>query len=150
MNDHEQVAGWHVLIVDDHADSLEVAAITLGMAGVHVYTAHHGQEGLQVLAGITPTFILLDLSMPVMNGWEMLRRVRSDPRLASVPVIALTAHAMTGDAERALDAGFDHYFTKPFSPFTFLDDLLTAFQANPQLAARLRLAPPDPSSPADR
>lgn len=133
----EDVVNWQVLIVDDHLDSLEVAALTLEHNGAQVMTAENGEEGLTILETFRPTFILLDLSMPVLDGWGMLYRLRQDPELAHIPVIALTAHAMAGDRELVLDAGFDYYFSKPFSPFTFLDDLIEAFNTNEALAKRI-------------
>ena len=83
-----------------------------------------GLEGLKVLAHVTPTLILLDLSMPQMDGWEMIKRVRANPKTAHVPVIALTAHAMRGDKERVLAAGFDGYIPKPFLLDTFMCEIV--------------------------
>lgn len=114
---------WIVLIVDDKHDNVEVAAKVLSFNGAEVYTAMNGEEGLNVLQTIRPTFILLDLSMPIMTGWEMLKRVRENPETAYIPVIALTAHAMDGDAERVREAGFDGYIAKPFSIVTFLAEI---------------------------
>ena len=73
-----------------------------------------GEEGLLLLQTYQPTLILLDLSMPKMDGWEMLRHIRNRPETARTPVIALTAHAMEGDRERVLGAGFNGYIPKPF------------------------------------
>ncbi|NDJ33666.1 MAG: response regulator [Chloroflexi bacterium] len=115
-------ATWTVLIVEDEPDNLEIAETVLLFVDSTVYTAADGTEGLRQLETITPTFVLLDLSMPVMDGWEMLEQVRANPRLANLIVIALTAHAMDGDRERALQAGFDGYITKPFR----IDTLLAA------------------------
>ena len=105
---------WTVLIVDDEPDNLGVAQKVLNFNGAKVHIAANGLEGLQVLETITPTFILLDLSMPEMDGWEMLKQVRSLDKLANIPIIALTAHAMSGDKERILEGGFDGYIAKPF------------------------------------
>src|SRR5574341_1599682 len=120
----EEIANWRVLVVDDHVDSREVAALTLGLQGAQVVGAANGEDALNLLDGWRPTFILLDLSMPVMDGWALLHHLRLNENTASIPVIALTAHAMTGDRDHALEAGFDHYITKPFSPISFVDDLL--------------------------
>jgi two-component system cell cycle response regulator DivK len=119
----QPLAGWTVLIVDDDADNLGVAAEYLQFIGASVHTALDGIEGLAVLEGIDPTVILLDLSMPNMDGWQMLRRVRKQERTRSVPVIALTAHAMTQDRERVFAHGFNGYITKPFMLATLLDEL---------------------------
>jgi two-component system cell cycle response regulator DivK len=114
---------WVVLIVDDEPDNLGVAQKVLSYGGADVHIARNGLEGLAVLDRIKPTFILLDLSMPEMDGWEMFRKARSLDALSDVPIIALTAHAMTGDKERVIDAGFDGYIAKPFRINSFLDEI---------------------------
>lgn len=117
------IASWVVLIVDDEPDNLGVAMKILDFNGAQVHIAEDGVEGLSILQSIAPTFILLDLSMPNMDGWEMLKHIRQNEATAAVPVIALTAHAMAGDEERALAAGFDGYITKPFRLDSFLSDI---------------------------
>ena len=119
----EEVAKWTVLIVDDEPDNLGVPLKTLTHFGATVYTAEDGQQALTLLSEVEPTFVLLDLSMPVMDGWETIREMRNNPRTTSLPVIALTAHAMGGDKQRAMDAGFDGYITKPFRIATFLNEI---------------------------
>ena len=109
------ISSWTVLVIDDEPDNLGVPQKVLAHFGAQVHTAENGLQGLKVLNDILPTFILLDLSMPYMDGWEMLKSIRSDPRTANLPVIALTAHAMDGDRQRCLDAGMDDHLTKPFS-----------------------------------
>ena len=88
-----------------------------------MHTADNGQSGLEVVNSLNLSFILLDLSMPVMDGWTMLKRLQENKATASIPVIALTAHAMTGDQERALSAGFDGYITKPFDIISVVGDI---------------------------
>jgi CheY-like chemotaxis protein len=119
----EKANGWTVLIVDDEPDNIGVPEEILSFAGATVYTAEDGIQGLKVLETVTPTFVLLDLSMPNMDGWEMLKQVRANPRLKDVPVIALTAHAMRGDKERVFDAGFNGYISKPFFMDTFWEEI---------------------------
>jgi two-component system cell cycle response regulator DivK len=114
---------WTVLIVDDEPDNLGVAEKVLSYMGARVHTAQDGLEGMAILEQVTPTFILLDLSMPQLDGWQMIERLRADPLTVSVPVIALTAHAMHGDKERALAAGFDGYIAKPFRIMTFFKEI---------------------------
>jgi len=114
---------WTVLVVDDEPDNLGVPEQVLSFLGATVYTATNGVEGLEVLEAVIPTFILLDLSMPRMDGWEMIAHVRADPRVAEVPVIALTAHAMPEDKTRVEEAGFDGYISKPFLLATFMDEI---------------------------
>lgn len=114
---------WTVLIVDDEPDNVNVAQKVLTYNGAVVHVARNGVEGLKMLEQVHPTFILLDLSMPEMDGWEMLNQARKLPEWGKVPIIALTAHAMAGDKERVLNAGFNGYIAKPFRIGTFLDDI---------------------------
>ncbi len=117
------ISNWVVLIVDDEPDNVGVAEKVLRFSGAVTYTAVDGIEGLRMLENVTPTFILLDLSMPIMDGWTMLEKIRTNPDLRHLVVIALTAHAMHGDRERALEAGFDWYISKPFHIKSFLEEI---------------------------
>jgi CheY-like chemotaxis protein len=141
MNDWKQLsiqmAGWTVLIVDDEPDSLDVAGTLLEMVGVEVLTANNGKEGLQQAKTRRPKFIISDLSMPEMSGWEMLKHLKEDLSTQDIPVIALTAHAMRGDRERAVAAGFHNYLSKPLRPETFINDLLRLLIDIPQMAVVL-------------
>ncbi|HEX3051138.1 MAG TPA: response regulator [Aggregatilineaceae bacterium] len=114
---------WTAVIIDDNPDNLDVVCAVLSFYGAVVHTALDAEEAFQILENVTPTFILLDISMPEVSGWDVLKAVRSHPSLDSVPVIALTAHALVGDREKALAAGFDHYITKPFSMRTLIRDI---------------------------
>ncbi|MCA9882049.1 MAG: response regulator [Anaerolineae bacterium] len=114
---------WIVLIVDDELDNLNVARKVLSFNDAQVFDARNGREGLAALADISPTFILLDLSMPEMDGWEMFRILREQPETQGIPVIALTAHAMAGDREKVLEAGFNGYIAKPFRIDSFLEEI---------------------------
>ncbi|MBZ0275004.1 MAG: response regulator [Anaerolineae bacterium] len=105
---------WKIVIIDDEPDNLDLAAKVLSWQGASVYTALNGEEGLKILKDITPTLILLDLSMPVLDGWATIERIRALPHLNDVPVIALTAHAMQTDRTRVTTAGFDGSIIKPF------------------------------------
>lgn len=102
-----------ILIVDDKATSRELLRTILERQGFTVTEAADGEEALQQARAEIPDLILLDLQMPVRNGYEVLSELRQDPRFASLPIIALTASAMQGDRERALAAGFTAYLTKP-------------------------------------
>jgi two-component system, cell cycle response regulator DivK len=114
---------WKVLIVDDEPDNVKVAQKILSYSGAEVHIARNGVEGLTSLDVFMPTFILLDLSMPEMDGWEMLTRIRRNSTFTNTPVIALTAHAMAGDREKVMQAGFNGYIAKPFRLNSFLEDI---------------------------
>jgi CheY-like chemotaxis protein len=104
-----------ILIVDDKATSRELLRTVLERQGFTVAEAADGEEALRQARAEIPDLILLDLQMPVRNGYEVLIELRQDPRFASLPIIALTASAMQGDRERALAAGFTAYLPKPVS-----------------------------------
>jgi CheY-like chemotaxis protein len=123
MINKEVISRWVVLVVDDDADSLNIMQRFLTSHGATVHGAEHGAAGLALLADIQPSFILLDLSTPVMDGWATLKHLKADPKTAAIPVIALTAHATPGDRERVLKAGFDGYISKPIGLFVFMDVL---------------------------
>jgi CheY-like chemotaxis protein len=126
MIEWQNVNSWHVLLVDDEPDNLEVVAETLEYRGAQVRTALNGLEALAVLQDFTPNLIIMDLSMPKMDGWELRTRLKNNPEFQTVPLLALSAHAMIGDKERALAAGFDGYLTKPVNIQTLLDDIRAA------------------------
>ncbi len=126
MLDWQNVSSWKVLLVDDEPDNIEVVAESLEYYGMTVQIAENGQVALDALKGFTPDLILLDLSMPVMDGWQTLRHLKVDPTTQSIPALALSAHAILGDKERALDMGFDGYMTKPVSVPTLIEDLRAA------------------------
>lgn len=108
-----------IALVEDNADNrLLVGAILEGHYSLASYES--GREAIAELPGAVPDLVLLDISLPEMDGTEVLRRIRADPALAHLPVIALTAHAMTGDREKYLAAGFDDYVTKPILDETVL------------------------------
>ena len=117
----EDPQSWTVLLVDDDMDNLIVASTVLEFNGATVYRATDGVEGLKVLETVTPSLILLDLSMPNLDGWGAFKKIRADERTQSIPVIAVTAHAMTDDEDRVMQAGFDGYIAKPFRIGTFLE-----------------------------
>ena len=132
-----QMNGWNVLVVDDEPDSLDVAGTLLEMVGVVVLTASNGKQGLEQATLHHPIFIVSDLAMPQMSGWQMLKQLKENPATQNIPVIALTAHAMQGDRERAVAAGFHNYLSKPLRPETFINDLLKLLIDIPQIADKL-------------
>jgi len=121
--ENSKLDNWRVLVIDDEPDSIDVVTMVLSASGATVFTAANGQEGLEIFKQHQPTLILTDLSMPEMDGWELIREIRQSKNGHTTPVIALTAHAMSGDKERVLAGGFDGYLSKPLKMFTLLDDL---------------------------
>ena len=105
-----------ILIVEDKATSRELLRTVLERQGYGVIEAKDGEEALQQLRTATLDLVLLDLQIPIRNGYDVLQRIRSDDRLAHLPVVALTASAMQGDREKALAAGFTGYIAKPVGP----------------------------------
>lgn len=104
-----------ILVADDSAVSRELVREALEDIGYCVIEAADGREALAKAIETAPDLALLDISMPILDGYATIRAIREDPRLAALPVIALTAFAMRGDAEKASAAGFDGYLTKPIS-----------------------------------
>lgn len=104
-----------ILVVDDNLSNREYARQVL-VSHWAVTQAQGGAEAITALRAEVPNLILLDLSMPVIDGWAVLRWVRASPTTKTLPVVACSAHAMRGDRERALAAGFDAYLTKPYRP----------------------------------
>jgi len=102
-----------ILIVDDNEQNLKLARVILVTEGYDVRTAGDAEEALTVLEAFTPRLILMDLQLPGMDGLELTRRLKADPVRQAIVVIALTAYAMKGDAEKARAAGCDDYVTKP-------------------------------------
>jgi two-component system cell cycle response regulator DivK len=105
-----------VLLVDDYPDAREMYTEYLEFSGFDVVEAGNGMEALQRAVESTPDIILMDLSLPVMDGWEATRRLKADRRTASIPVVALTGHALAGISEGAKQAGCDAFVTKPCLP----------------------------------
>ena len=102
-----------ILIVEDNELNRDMLTRRLERRGYEMLTAANGAEGLDVARRALPNLILMDMSLPVMDGWEATKRLKSAPETAAIPILALTAHAMSGDRERALEAGCDEYDTKP-------------------------------------
>ena len=135
----ELLVGWDIVVIDDEIDSLDVANIILDFYGANVRTAENGRMGLNLIQTHKPTLLITDLSMPEMDGWSLLRQLRDDPNMQNIPVIALSAHAMVGDRERALAAGFDGYITKPISADTFMEIFVEILKNIPILNGRLSI-----------
>ncbi len=102
-----------ILLVEDNEMNRDMLSRRLSRKGYEVSIAIDGQQGLSMALRGDYDLVLLDMSLPELDGWEVVRRIRSDPRGRTLPVIALTAHAMAGDREKALQAGCDEYDSKP-------------------------------------
>ena len=105
-----------VLIVDDYQDNREMYSQFLAFAGLRVAEAANGREALAKTAELMPDLVVMDLSLPGMDGWEATRAIKSDPRTKHVRVLALTGHALDGAAKSAIEAGCDAFLTKPCLP----------------------------------
>lgn len=105
--------GLHILYVEDHDDNIFMLTMRLERLGAKVSIARDGAEGVAKAHDLKPDLIVMDLGLPVIDGWEATRRIKASPETAPIPVVALTAHAMHGEEEKALDAGCDAYDTKP-------------------------------------
>ncbi len=110
-----------ILIVDDNEMNRDVLSRRLVRRGYDVLLASEGQQGLDLARRDRPDLILLDLGLPEIDGWECARRLKADAATCSIPVVALTAHAMAGDREKAIDAGCDDFDTKPIDFEKLLD-----------------------------
>jgi len=102
-----------ILLVEDNEMNRDMLTRRLERKGFVVIIAVDGQAGIDMASSSSPDIILMDLSLPVIDGWEATRKIKADPATQSIPVIALTAHAMAGDEQKALEAGCDDYDTKP-------------------------------------
>jgi|SRR5476649_2458992 two-component system, cell cycle response regulator DivK len=114
-----------ILLVEDNEMNRDMLSRRLTRRGYEVLIAVDGEAGVQQAAEAAPDVILMDMSLPKIDGWEATRQVKANPTTTAIPVIALTAHAMAGDREQALAAGCDDYDTKPIE----LDRLLTKIEA---------------------
>jgi two-component system cell cycle response regulator DivK len=102
-----------ILLVEDHEELWDFLSRRLKRRGFDIVLAHDGQQGVEKARAERPDVILLDMNLPVMDGWTAARTLRADPGTAKIPIIALTAHAMSGDRAKTLDAGCDDYHPKP-------------------------------------
>jgi len=102
-----------ILLIEDNEANRDALSRHLKRRGYEVVMAVDGQQGIAMVRSETPALILMDMSLPVLDGWEATRQLKADPQTGPIPVIALTAHAMAGDRAKALEAGCDDYDTKP-------------------------------------
>jgi two-component system cell cycle response regulator DivK len=108
-----------VLLVEDNRDNFELVRFLLERAGYEVLAGYDGQEGLILAKRELPDLILMDLSLPGIDGWTACRELKADPATSEIPLLALTAHTLPGDRKRAMDSGFDGYISKPIDVARF-------------------------------
>jgi two-component system cell cycle response regulator DivK len=125
--DHDSAATMtvRILLVEDNEMNRDMLSRRLSRKGFEVGVALDGAEALQTVTTNPPDLILMDMSLPVMDGWEATRRIKADAAVASIPIIGLTAHAMDGDREKCLEAGCDDYDTKPVDLPRLLEKIQT-------------------------
>jgi two-component system cell cycle response regulator DivK len=112
-----------ILLVEDNEMNRDMLSRRLVRKGFAVTMAVDGEAGVEAARDGQPDLILMDMSLPVLDGWEATRRIKADPKTSAIPIIALTAHAMAGDREKALDAGCDDYDSKPIDLPRLLDKI---------------------------
>jgi len=112
-----------VLIIEDNEQNLYLLTFLLTMNGYTVDSAAEGPTGIEKALAQAPDLILLDIQLPVMDGYAVARAIRSQPALANIPIVAVTSYAMPGDKEKALESGCNGYIEKPINPETFLSEI---------------------------
>ena len=109
-----------ILVVEDQEDNRQILRDLLGGAGYNLVESADGEQALAAYAKQRPDLILMDIQLPVMDGYEVTRRIRADPESKAIPIIAVTSYALVGDEAKALAAGCNAYVTKPYSPRALL------------------------------
>ncbi len=105
-----------ILVVEDQEDNRQIIRDMLAGTGYEIIEAENGEEALAAVAKQRPDLILMDVQLPVMDGYEVTRRIKADPVLRAIPIIAVTSYALSGEDKRARAAGCDDYVAKPYSP----------------------------------
>lgn len=110
-----------VLVIEDNKDNLRLITYVLRRNGYDVFSAETGEKGVELAMQDTPFFIVVDINLPGMDGIEVVRRIRNSETCGSIPIVAITSHAMVGDREKAMEAGCNGYFEKPIDPITIME-----------------------------
>ena len=121
-----------ILLVEDHEEIWDFLSRRLKRRGHEVVVAQDGEDGLAKARSLRPEIVLLDMNLPIMDGWTVAQALKSDAATARIPIIALTAHAMTGDREKALQAGCDDYHPKPVDFSKLLEQIDAALATKAQ------------------
>jgi len=112
-----------ILVIEDNEQNLYLVTFILEKNGYKVISARDGREGIDLACEVIPALILLDIQLPVMDGYAVARELRKNPALDNVPIVAVTSYAKTGDREKALAAGCTGHIEKPINPETFIKDI---------------------------
>ncbi|MBT0664637.1 response regulator [Geobacter pelophilus] len=112
-----------ILYIEDNEQNLYLVRFILEKHGYEVLSAMDGQEGIDLAAAVKPDLILLDIQLPLMDGYAVARQLRANPDLAGIPIVAVTSYAMAGDRDKALAAGCNGYIEKPINPDTFMQQV---------------------------
>ena len=120
-----------VLLVEDNEDNFELVRFLLERAGFEVLGGHDGQEALEMARKELPDLILMDLSLPGIDGWTAARELKDDPMTSHIPLLALSAHTLPGDRKRAVESGFDGYISKPIDVVNFGDNITKILNNKP-------------------
>ena len=135
---YHNVLQWlNVLVVEYDSASLDIMRAILIHFGATVYTAENGKVALEKLETLTPSFIISDINMPVMDGWQLIMNLKKDRRFAAIPAIGLTAQALPPHPQQADKLGFHAFLIKPLRIETFAQQLINALRSIPAVAERL-------------
>src|SRR6267378_3609891 len=135
-----------ILVIEDNATNLDLMVYLLAAYGYTLLTAQTGEEGVEVARQEVPDLILCDIQLPLMDGYEVMRWLKSHPQLRLIPLLAVTAFAMVGDRDKLLAAGFDGYLAKPIAPETFVPEVeqfLQGHHGSPPLPSRESTVQPE-------
>ena len=105
-----------ILVVEDQEDNRQILRDLLASAGYDMTEAENGEDAIASVKAQRPDLILMDIQLPILDGYEATRRIKADPQFANIPIIVVTSYALSGDESKARDAGCDAYVTKPYSP----------------------------------
>lgn len=112
-----------ILYIEDNEQNLYLVTFILEKHGYQVFAAMDGQQGIDSAATVNPDLILLDIQLPLMDGYAVARQLRTNPDLAGIPIVAVTSYAMAGDRDKAIAAGCNGYIEKPINPDTFMQQV---------------------------
>lgn len=112
-----------ILVIEDNADNLELVRFLLEQAGFQIISAMDGLDGLEKARSLKPDLVLLDMSLPELDGWHLAKQLKESPETAHILIVALTAHTLPGDRRRALEAGCDGFISKPLNVARFASQI---------------------------